>query len=169
MSHWKKFIVAAIASASAALLLPIAALAASYSDNMGGIEVYATNTHGVFTGTASGSLPGAWSVSVFHTPLAGYPEHAYITGGSFDVVSGLTVVSGSFNYYSGTVRQIAGLRGCTNQVYEVNGALTNVGQLGDSHIGTGNFFAHLTHYRTSIFGHCVIYGASISGTVSLNF
>ena len=33
--------------------------------------------------------------------------------------------------------------------------------------GTGTFAATLTHYRMEIFGHCVTYSASVSGSLSL--
>jgi hypothetical protein len=162
MSNRKKVFFAALASAAAALLLPISALAASYTDNVGGIEIYATSTEGVFTGVASGQLPGVWSATVFHTPLAGTStdptQHATITRGSFKLVSGWKVVSGSF-LYGGTVDQIGGVgSSCGNQVYSVDGTLTN----------SGWFRATLTHYRTWFFGRCLTYGASIAGKVSLN-
>jgi len=50
----------------------------------------------------------------------------------------------------------------------VYGALSNVGVNGGS--GSGSFSATLTHYRTNVwFAGCVVYAASVSGTVSLTF
>ena len=48
----------------------------------------------------------------------------------------------------------------------MNGLLGDVGfrAVGS---GTGTFAATLTHYRTKIFGYCVTYSASISGSLSL--
>ncbi len=53
-----------------------------------------------------------------------------------------------------------------NQRYAVHGVLDDVGS-GAARRGTGTLNATLTHYRTKIFGHCVTYSASISGSLSL--
>ena len=53
-----------------------------------------------------------------------------------------------------------------SQRYAVNGVLGDVGSASVRR-GTGTFAATLTHYRTTIFGHCVTYAASISGSLSL--
>ena len=57
---------------------------------------------------------------------------------------------------------------CTNQTFAVNGILGSVGPWYSGH-GTGTFTTTLTHYRTSILGSCVTYGASVKGTLSLTF
>jgi len=167
MSHRTLLLASAIAAAAAVFAVPITALAAVYSDNVAGIEVYATSTEGVFSGTAGGPLPGLWSASVLHTPLGGTPQQATIVGGVFGLGTGLELVTGAFT--GGKVVQTGGLTGCTNQTYTVNGTLSNVGVYGQAHTGTGGFLAVLTHYRYSVFGACVTYGASIKGTVSLSF
>jgi hypothetical protein len=74
------------------------------------------------------------------------------------------VVSGDFT--RGTVRQLSGFTGCASQRYAVNGVLGGVG-LGSAGRGTGTFAATLTHYRTKIFGQCVTYSATVSGSLSL--
>jgi len=61
---------------------------------------------------------------------------------------------------------LSGVTGCVNQRYAVNGLLGDVG-FGSRGSGTGTFTATLTHYRTKIFGYCVTYSASISGSLSL--
>jgi hypothetical protein len=48
----------------------------------------------------------------------------------------------------------------------VNGLLGDVG-FRTAGSGTGTFAATLTHYRTKVFGSCVTYSASISGSLSL--
>jgi hypothetical protein len=150
-------------AALAALVAPVAVAASTtYSDTAQGVEVYATSTEGVFTGTASGSLPGAWAATVVHSVLN---PGATITGGSFSLTTAVngvpTVVTGSFT--KGSVTLDSPNQGCGNQVYSVDGTLGSVGELGGSHVGTGSFDATLTHYRFSFFGSCITYGATITG------
>ena len=99
-----------------------------------------------------------WSISTSAT----------ITSGDFSLATylhgALTKVTGDFT--GGTVRQLSGFTGCANQRYAVNGLLGDVG-FGSRGSGTGTFTATLTHYRTKIFGYCVTYSASISGSLSL--
>ncbi len=148
-----------------------AAFAASYSDAVSGVEIFATSTEGRFAGNASGALPGYWYADVVHTPLAGSPQTAAITGGSFDLsttVSGQpALVTGVFS--GGSVVQTGGFTGCTNQTYSVTGNLTNVGPYGGGQTGTGTFGAVLTHYQYSSYGYCITYAASIAGIVDLAF
>jgi hypothetical protein len=56
----------------------------------------------------------------------------------------------------------------TNQTFAGNGILGSVGRWYSGH-GSGTFTATLTHYRTSILGSCVTYGASVKGSISLIF
>jgi hypothetical protein len=120
-------------------------------------------TQGRFVGIASGVLPGAWSVTVDHTPLG---TSATITGGDFHLATRLartlTAVTGDFT--RGTIRQLSGFTGCVNQRYTVKGVLRDVG-FGSVRRGTGTFAATLTHHRTKIFGHCVTYAATVSGSL----
>ena len=70
--------------------------------------------------------------------------------------------------WHGTVSQLSGFTGCTNQRYSVHGELSGVGL--DNGTGTGTFSATLTHYRANVwFVGCVVYSASVTGTVSLTF
>jgi hypothetical protein len=148
------------------LALAPAAAAATYTDSVSGIEIFATSTQGIFTGTASGDLPGRWQVTVNHTPLS--PD-ATITGGSLNLATTLngssTLVTAQLT--GGTV-VLAPSSGCTNQQYSINATLGGVGTW-YSGSGTGTFTGTLTHYRTSIFGRCVTYSASVTGGVTLNF
>jgi hypothetical protein len=155
-----------IVTAAALFISPAAAVAAATSsDLISGLEYAATSTQGRFVGIASGALPGAWSVTVDHTPLG---TSAAITGGEFHLATRLhgtlTAVTGDFT--GGTVRQLSGFTGCVNRRYAVNGVLGGV-DFGSVGRGTGTFAATLTHYRTKIFGHCVTYSASVSGSLSL--
>jgi hypothetical protein len=155
-----------IVAAAALFISPAAAVAATTSsDSISGFEYAATSAQGRFAGIASGALPGAWSVTVDHAPLR---TSAAITGGDFHLVTRLdgtlTAVTGDFT--RGTVRQLSGFTRCASQRYAVHGVLGDVGS-GSAGRGTGTFAATLTHYRTKIFGHCVTYAASVSGSLSL--
>ena len=161
-----------IGVAMLALAAPAGALAAqTYSDTISGHEYYYTSTDGRFAGAASGSLPGDWNADVQHTKLClSCTPTATITGGSFSLGTELggipTLVTGKFT--GGTVQVINKGANCTNQTFAVYGILGSVGPWYSGH-GSGTFAATLTHYRTSIFGSCVTYGASVHGSISLTF
>ena len=163
--RWRGWTVPVVAAA-ALVISPAAAIAApAPSDSVSGLEYAATSAQGRFVGIASGALPGAWSVTVDHTPLG---TSAVITGGDFRLATRrggtLTVVTGGFT--AGTVRQLSGFTGCVDQRYAVHGVLGDVGA-GAARRGTGTLNATLTHYRTRIFGQCLTYSASVRGSLSL--
>jgi hypothetical protein len=161
----------ALALAAALVMTVTAAASNTYTERIHGTELpNATPTEGQFVGEASGSFAGAWYIDVRHQVLANHPVS--ITGGSFRIntlINGWPdEIRGSFKPWSGTVTQIKGFGGCTNQQFAVKGDLVRVGVDGGS--GTGTFQATLTHYRANIWlVGCVVYSASISGSVSLNF
>lgn len=161
----------ALALAATFMVMVTAAASGSYTEWIHGSELpNATPTEGHFVGEAVGSFGGAWAIDVKHQPLNYSPD--YITGGSFSLdtfVNGWPrSISGSFVPYSGTVRQLSGFSGCTNQRYTVSGLIHDVGFNGGS--GSGSFSATLTHYRANLWwAGCLVYSASVSGTVSLNF
>jgi hypothetical protein len=164
--RWLGWMFPTLAAAAALFISPASAIAATtYPDSISGYEYAATSTQGHFAGIASGALPGVWSVTVDHTPLG---TSATITGAGFhlatDLHGTLTAVTGDFT--GGTVTQLSGFTGCVNQRYAVNGVLGDVG-FGSAGSGTGTFTATLTHHRTKVFGHCVTYSASVSGSLSL--
>jgi hypothetical protein len=166
----KKSALSLMVAIGATLVLAVTAVASStYSESISGTELpNATNTEGQFVGTATGSYDGAWYIDVKHQDLSYHP--ASITGGTFrldTVVRGWpAAITGAF--VGGTVSQVGGFSGCTNQKYVVQGALGSVGISGGT--GSGSFSATLTHYRTNVwFVGCVIYAASVKGTVSLTF
>jgi hypothetical protein len=160
-----------LAAALSLLAVPATAAAAqTYSDTISGYEYAFTSTDGKFAGTASGALPGTWNADVRHTALClSCTPTAAITGGSFSLVTahnGLpALVSGAF--VGGTVQVTNAGAGCTDQTFAVNGLLGHVGWW-SAGSGTGTFRVTLTHYRHSIFGSCVTYGASVRGTLSLS-
>jgi hypothetical protein len=157
-----------LAAAMAVALTPASAIAATaptYSEPISGLEYAAAATRGSFAGAALGAVPGPWSATVDHTPLG---TSATITDGDFSLATyrdgALTTITGHFT--AGTVQQLSGFTGCVDQRYAVNGLLGEVGFRSAGN-GTGTFAATLTHYRTKIFGHCLTYSASISGSLSL--
>jgi hypothetical protein len=143
-----------------------AAAAGSYTDSITGVEVAATSTEGTFAGSASGALPGYWQATVDHTKLS---PNATITGGSFSVDTYLngTLAEVDGTFAGGTVTLENPTKRCVNQYYDINGSLTHVGIGGGD--GSGLFTAVLTHYRTRLFGYCVTYSASVTGSVDLQF
>jgi hypothetical protein len=161
-----------IGIAALALAVPAGASAAqTYTDAIHGHEYYFTSTDGRFAGTASGALPGDWNADVQHTKLClSCTPTATITGGSVAIATVLggvpTLVTGKFT--GGTVQVTNRGANCTNQTFSVQGTLGSVGPW-YSGSGSGTFDATLTHYRTSIFGSCVTYGASVRGGISLTF
>lgn len=160
----------ALALCAVVVFAVTAAASSTYTDHISGTELpNATNTEGQFVGTATGSYPGAWYIDVKHLPLWDHPT--YITGGSFrlDTVRNgwPDSIEGVFVPYGGTVKQVSGFTGCTNQRYVVKGQLSDVGFFGG---GSGTFNATLTHYRHNLWWlGCVVYSASVSGSVSLTF
>lgn len=161
----------ALALAASLLLTVTAAASSTYMEWIHGGELpNATPTEGQFVGEATGSFAGTWYIDVQHQDLSHHP--AYITGGSFrldTVINGWpNAIRGTFTPWQGTVAQLSGFTGCTNQQFAVNGELSGVGVGGGG--GSGSFKATLTHYRANIwFVGCVVYSASVSGTVSLTF
>jgi hypothetical protein len=167
----RTLVVAALAALALCVPAGAAATQAASDDTISGYEYYATSTDGKFAGSASGALPGDWNADVRHTPLCvSCTPTATITGGSFLLVtirnSIPTLVTGKFT--GGTVQVTNPGANCTNQTFAVNGILGDVGPW-YSGSGSGTFSATLTHYRYRIFGSCITYGASVTGTLTLNF
>ena len=167
--RWRGWTVPVVAAA-ALVISPAAAMAApaappAASDSVSGLEYAAATTQGRFVGLASGALPGAWSVTVDHTPLG---TSAAITGGDFHLATRLhgTLATVTGEFTAGTVRQLSGFTGCVDQRFAVHGVLGQVGS-GAARRGTGTLDATLTHYRITIFGQCLTYSASVRGSLSL--
>jgi hypothetical protein len=127
-----------------------------------GAEVYATPTEGRFVGTASGNgVTGTWYAEVVHSPLR---DEATITGGSLSIAlnqaSPAYTVTGQFS--GGSINRTRAGTNCTNQVYNVNGTLTNV-----TVADVGSFSVTLIHPRRPTLGRCVTYSATVHGTLRL--
>jgi hypothetical protein len=159
--------------AAAVVLVPAASAApASTSFAITGYEYAFTQTVGSFAGTGTGNAgeAAAWNATVQHDPLG--PTPTSVNGGSFQVGT-LSPTTGHVDYatgsiQSGTITTLDSGPNCTNQQYLVAGALDNVTTRTTSG-GSGSFKVTLTHHRYSIFGHCVIYKASVSGTVTFSY
>ena len=161
----------ALALGASLVMTVTAAASSTYTEWIHGGELpNATPTEGQFVGEATGSFAGTWYIDVKHQDLSHHP--AYITGGSFrlnTVINGWPdAIHGSFTPWRGTVSQLSGFTGCTNERFSVHGELYGVGA--ESENGSGTFSATLTHYRANVwFVGCVVYSASVTGTVSLTF
>jgi hypothetical protein len=78
--RWLGWMVPIVAAAAALFISPAVAMAAATSaDSISGFEYAATSAQGRFVGIASGALPGAWSVTVDHTPLRTMPPSLAVT------------------------------------------------------------------------------------------
>jgi hypothetical protein len=161
-------------AAVAALTLPAVAAAhpASTTFAVTGNEYAFTQTVGSFAGHATGNAgdTGLWNARVEHDPLGSQPT--YINGGTFQMttVRGFSAdyVTGDFVHHGGQITVLDPGAGCTNQRFLVAGRIANVAT-STTWGGTGMFAATLTHYRYSIFGHCVIYNARVAGSVSFAY
>jgi hypothetical protein len=160
--------IAATATASAALVaLTVVPAAAADSTThttypVQGLEVSATSTEGRFVGTVSGRPAGTWYADVVHAALA---PSAAITGGSFamllDKTAPVRVLGGVVS--GGTIERISGSDStCTDQAYAVHADLRQA-----NGVGTGTVDATLIHHRVKLARTCVVYAATITGTLTL--
>lgn len=108
-----------------------------------------SSTRGTFVGASQGPV-GAWRISIRHQALSTGPTVA-VTGGSL-LIGLRTGTALRSTVTGGSVSVTNRGRSCTTQVYAVHVELT-----------AGTFDGTLQHHRRSLFGHCVIYAASISG------
>jgi hypothetical protein len=164
-----------LAATAAVVVTPAASAApASTSFAITGYEYAFTQTVGSFAGTGSGNADEAagWNATVEHDPLGSAPT--YVNGGSFELgtlsrtTGHVDYATGTIGYHSGTITTLDPGANCTNQQYLVTGALEHVRTRTTSG-GSGSFEVTLTHFRYSIFGHCVIYKASVKGGVTFTY
>jgi hypothetical protein len=143
------------------VLQPVTALGATtVTYGVSGAEVYATATRGVFVGVGWAADDYAtWKAVVDHTPFDA-DRNAVITGGSFSLDGLKRDATGTFT--SGSVTLTWAAPGCGNETFSVVGSFAIAGG------GDGDFKATLKHYRTSIWGRCVTYAATVSGSVALH-
>jgi hypothetical protein len=160
---------ASLVAAVVALIVSQGASAASGLSSayaVSGIETsIPTNNTSTFGGTAFGSGGDAalWQASVQHQSLSNCPfgssTSCAITGGSF-ALSSFDGAHLAGTFVSGSVTPISQQAGCGKQVFAVTGALATTA-------GPAVFAATLTHYRVSIFGACIPYFATISGSLHM--
>lgn len=162
-----RFVVGVVALAALALVVasPVSATTPRYS--VSGVETGVPQPAGPdestssFAGTAfsSSSGPATWSAHVTHYSLAACATlgNGCITGGTFSL-SGASTINGTFE--SGSIALISGSPvTCTSTaVFRVTGLVDLSGG------GTATFAARLTHYQVKLFGSCVPYFATVSGT-----
>jgi hypothetical protein len=125
-----------------------------------------TNNTSAFAGAAvgSGGDTAVWKASVVHQALSNCPfgsnTSCAITGGSFSLSSSSGArLTGSFT--SGSVTPVSQQTPCGKQIFGVAGTLATTS-------GPALFAATLTHYRTLLFGRCITYFATITGSVLLS-
>jgi hypothetical protein len=124
-----------------------------------------TNNTSTFRGGAVGSGGDAavWRASVVHQALSNCPfgsnTGCAITGGSFSLTSSTGAqLTGSFT--GGSVIPVSQQTPCGKQTFGVAGTLATTS-------GPATFSATLTHYRTLLFGTCITYFATITGSLQL--
>lgn len=108
-----------------------------------------SSTRGTFVGASQGPI-GAWRISIRHQALRTGPTVA-VTGGSL-LIGLRTGAALRSSVTGGSVSVTNRGANCTTQVYAVHVQLS-----------AGSFDGTLMHHRHSLFGHCLIYAASISG------
>ena len=137
-----------------------------------GFEYAFTSTVGSFAGSALAPQDvGTWDTRVVHDPLGSAPTVA-ITGGIFAMktrnVSTWSSDSVRGSYTGGTITVLDPGSGCTNQRYRVLGSLGSVAT-NTTAGGSGSFDVVLTHHRTSVFGACLTYSATVVGAVTFSY
>jgi hypothetical protein len=137
-----------------ALAAPVAASASPAIDAIVGVELASANisTTGNFAGLATGQIPGLWTATVMHQPLSN--TTVPVTGGTFTLkaVTG-TTIDGVIE--GGSITPNGPSTGCVNVTFTISVTMN-----------VGSFSGVLTHYRTSLFGTCLTYSASITGNAT---
>jgi hypothetical protein len=151
-----------------AVAVPGAAAATGLSTAyaVAGIETsIPTNNTSTFAGAAVGSRGDAavWKASVVHQALSNCPfgtnTSCAITGGFFSLTSSSGArLTGSFTGVS--VTPVSQQTPCGKQSFSIAGTLATTS-------GPASFTVTLTHYRTLLFGTCITYFATITGSVQL--
>jgi hypothetical protein len=163
-----KILFAIAAFVSAAIVVASPAAAATSTFVLSGVEtglpqpVAGTDqSTSSFAGTGLSFSAGlaTWTAHVTHHSLAACASlgTGCITGGTFSL-EGSGTIAGSFT--SGSIALVSGSPiSCTSKaVYAVNGVVSLAGG------GSATFSARLTHYQVELFGSCVPYFATVSGT-----
>ena len=161
------FSIVALAVSGAATAAPL-----SSTFTVRGFEYAFTSTVGSFAGSGFAQQDVAvWETRVVHAPL-GSGATVAITGGTFSMTTrSLASWATDFvrgEYTGGTITVLDAGANCTNQRYRVEGSLGNV-TTSTTTGGTGSFEVILIHYRTSLFGTCITYSATVGGSVSFSY
>jgi len=173
---WKRLLV--FGALLASLAAPGGAIAAAASTttvtttttySISGLEVWPTPYAATFVGTAQSDTGtwGGWRARIDHSGVIS--PTGWIGGGYAELFSGdLTTVRGTFS--GGTITLIGGSETeCVTMTHAVSGTLVDVVRPGVIGAGTGTLTATLTHYRLWVFGRCITYSASASGSIALTF
>ncbi len=179
---WASGAVAALVATSAGVL------ASSSESRVSGFEIAATSTDGQFVGSIGGGTQlagGYFYANVIHQALqegslgdqtaicgtgeaSSSPTAPSPCASSPGPVSTVTVyldgrsVTGRFDYASKGIRLLSGTGACPSpQKFSVADTVTFGNPLG-SYL----FSVTLTHYSYDLFGDCITYSATISGTMS---
>lgn len=148
---------------------PAAARATEHeSYGLSGYEVFYSPTRAMFAGTSGDGLGGvsAWYSSIDHSVVIS-PSGA-ITGGWAVLYRPDGVrIEGWFS--EGQVTLTNEGPACTLESHEVVGTLTSVTRSDRGGSGSGVFRATLHHHRAWLFGTCISYSASVSGTLEISF
>jgi hypothetical protein len=157
-------LVAAAAAVAVLVVAPAAEGASLPTYALTGIETSVpTGNTSSFAGAAFSLSAGAatWSASVPHDPLtactapSSTPCSHIRAGGNFSIAS----LTGAF-IAGGTITLLSGspITCTTTAVFDVKGGVAIDGD------GTGTFHVRLTHYQTRLFGVCVPYFATVTGS-----
>jgi hypothetical protein len=157
-------LVAATAAFAVLVVAPSAQGAGLPTYGLTGIETSVpTGNTSSFAGAAFSLTAGTatWSAKVPHNSLSGCtivtgnPCSTILDGGSFTLGS----LTGTFTA-GGTITLISGSPiTCTSTaVFDVRGGVAINGG------GTGTFHIRLTHYQTKLFGLCIPYFATVTGS-----
>jgi hypothetical protein len=166
----RRIVVAVATCAAVAVVVVSPASAAVPRYSVSGVETGVPQSNGgdlstsPFAGTAFSWTAGfaTWTAHVQHHALDSndcgtLASTGCITGGDFSL-SGTKTITGTF--VSGSIVLLSGSPvTCTSTaVYGVTGAVALSGG------GTATFAARLTHYQVKLFGSCVPYFGTVSGT-----
>ena len=148
-----------------ALVPGVAGATVSPAYAVSGAEYSATSTEGKFAGYAHGSTgdAAAWNADVKHAALSptclSEPLGCAIApGGSVALVTSRGDRPGG-SFTGGSITLVRQAYGCGRQIFHI------VGQLATT-VGPAALDVALVHYRTSIFGICVTYSATVGSDLA---
>ena len=138
------------------------AAASSVVYSIAGVETGFTDTSSSFAGAAVATDDaGLWQAVVDRTPFDA-ERNALITGGAFRLDGRVRDLQGVIS--SGTITNLKS--NCRRELFAIEGDIALVDTNGTPTGGTGHFSATLTHYLARLNGECVIYFATVDGSVT---